>query len=96
MLDTLIKSTMDTVQTSKNIFVDTFFKDEKLNKALRGFVEAQGEYTRKAYETMKTTGYEVFTIVSKPSFYTDMVKDAQTQVSNMFKTAKEDIEKKGK
>jgi len=96
MLDTLTKSAMNTIQTSKNIFVDTLFKDEKLNKALHGFIDAQSEYTHKAYEAMKNTGYEVFSIVSKPSFYTDMVKEAQEQVSNMFKTAKEDVEKKGK
>lgn len=96
MLDTLTKSAMDTIQTSKKIFVDAFFKDEKLNKALHGFVDAQGEYTRAAYDTMKNTGHEVFSIVSKPSFYTDTFKDVQAQVNNLFKTNAENTEKKGK
>lgn len=94
MLDTLTKSAMDVVQTSKKIFVDTFVKHEALNKKLHEFVEAQGEYTRKAYETFKTTGSDVFNIVKEPSFYTDIVKDAKDHVNSFLKTKTE--EKEGK
>ena len=44
----LIDSTIDTIQTSKKTFVNTFVLNKDVAAALNDFVDAQSEYTKKA------------------------------------------------
>ena len=44
----LIDSTIDTIQTSKKTFVNTFVQNKDVAAALNDFVDAQSEYTKKA------------------------------------------------
>jgi len=41
-------SIIDTVQTSKKTFINTFVTNDVVKEALINFVDAQGEYTKKA------------------------------------------------
>ncbi len=74
MLATVVNNTVDAIQTSKKIFVDTFVKHEGLAKTMNEFVDAQTEYTKKAIDVGFTTASNMHKIISDKSFYTDMFK----------------------
>ena len=59
---------IDTVQTGKKNFVNTFVTNEAVKEALIGFVDAQTEYTKKAAKV----GIDTFTTVAS-----ETVKAAQ-------------------
>jgi hypothetical protein len=88
----MINNTTDIVETSKRMYIDTFFKHEGLNKAFHDFVNAQSEYTRKAIDTMFKAGDDVTKIVTDKQFYTQSYND----IKNRFKRDKTDTQKKGK
>ena len=44
----LIDSTIDTIQTTKKTFVNTFVLNKDVAAALNDFVDAQSEYTKKS------------------------------------------------
>jgi hypothetical protein len=74
MLATLVNNTVDAIQTSKKIFVDTFVKHEGLAKSLNEFVDAQTNYTKQAIDASIKTGNEVYNTVSDRAFYTEIMK----------------------
>jgi hypothetical protein len=80
MLDTAI----DTVQTSKKIFVDTFVKHEGLATSLNKLVDTQTEYTKKAVGAILDTGSDLYKTVTDKSFYSDLSKAAQDNVKTIF------------
>lgn len=77
MIKTLVHSTVDTIQTSKKMFVDTFVKHEGLAKSFCEFVDAQTDYTKQAFDVSYKTGAEVYKTVTDKSFYADALKAAQ-------------------
>jgi hypothetical protein len=93
MLTTLVNNTVDAVQTSKKIFVDTFVKHEGLSKTMNEFVDAQTEYTKKAIEVGFTTTSNMHKIVTDKSFYTETAKSMQESVKAIFNTQKKKEEK---
>jgi hypothetical protein len=74
MLATLVNNTVDAIQTSKKIFVDTFVKHEGLAKSLNEFVDAQTNYTKQAIDASIKAGTEVYNTVSDRAFYTETIK----------------------
>ena len=62
---------IDTVQTGKKTFVNAFVTNEKVKEALVGFIDAQADYTKKAF---KVTTDAVTTVTS------EAVKQAQEAV----------------
>lgn len=90
MLATLINNTVDAIQTSKKIFVDTFVKHEGLAKSLNEFVDAQTDYTKQAVDASIKTGNEVYKTVSDRTFYTDTAKSMQEAAKAMFHTQKKE------
>lgn len=46
---------IDTVQTGKKTFVNTFVTNETVKEALNNFVDAQAEYTKKAVKVSTDT-----------------------------------------
>lgn len=46
---------IDTVQTGKKTFVQTFVSNEAVAKALNSFIDAQTEYTKKAVKVASDT-----------------------------------------
>ena len=46
---------IDTVQTGKKTFVQTFVSNENVAKALNSFIDAQTEYTKKAVKVASDT-----------------------------------------
>jgi len=46
-----LDSTIDTIQTSKKMFVTTFVTNKTIADAMNDFVDAQTEYTKKAVKT---------------------------------------------
>ena len=46
---------IDTVQTGKKTFVQTFVSNENVAKALNSFIDAQTEYTKKAVKVATDT-----------------------------------------
>jgi hypothetical protein len=59
---------IDTVQTSKKQFVNTFIQNETAKEAMVKFIDAQADYTKKAARV----GMDTFTTLS-----TEMVKAGQ-------------------
>ena len=93
MIKTLIHSTVDTIQSSKKMFVDTFVKHEGLAKSLTEFVDAQTDYTKQAFDVSYKTGADVYKTVTDKSFYTDSLKKVQESVQSFVNTQ---TQKKGK
>jgi len=46
-----LDSTIDTIQTGKKMWVNTFVTNEAIAAAMNDFVDAQTEYTKKAVKT---------------------------------------------
>jgi hypothetical protein len=90
MLTTLVNNTVDAIQTSKKIFVDTFVKHEGLAKIMHEFVDAQHEYTKKAIEVGFTTASNMHKTVTDKSFYTETAKSMQESAKAMFNTQKKE------
>jgi hypothetical protein len=90
MLSTLVNNTVDAIQTSKKIFVDTFVKHEGLAKTMHEFVDAQTEYTKKAIDVGFTTGSNMHKIVTDKSFYAETAKSMQESAKTMFNTQKKE------
>jgi hypothetical protein len=76
----MIDTAIETVQTSKKIFVDTVVKHEGLASSLNKFVDTQTAYTKKAVEGALDAGHDFYKVVSNKDFYTDLVKTAQETV----------------
>ena len=93
MLATLVNNTVDAIQTSKKIFVDTFVKHEGLSKTMNEFVDAQTEYTKKAIEVGFTTASNMHKTVTDKSFYVDTFKSVQETAQTIFNTQKKKEEK---
>ena len=90
MLATLVNNTVDAIQTSKKIFVDTFVKHEGLAKSFNEFVDAQTDYTKQAIDASMKAGNEVYTTVSDRTFYTDAAKAMQESAQALFHTQKKE------
>jgi len=90
MLATLVNNTVDAIQTSKKIFVDTFVKHEGLAKSFNEFVDAQTNYTKQAIDASVKAGTEVYKTVYDKSFYADAMKSAQESVQALFHTQKKE------
>ena len=90
MLSTLVNNTVDAIQTSKKIFVDTFVKHEGLAKIMHEFVDAQNEYTKKAVDVGFNTASNIHKIVTDKSFYTETAKSMQETVQTIFNTQKKE------
>ena len=88
MIKTLVHSTVDTIQSSKKMFVDTFVKHEGLAKSLNEFVDAQTDYTKQAFDVSYKTGADVYKTVTDKSFYTDALKAVQETAQSLFHTQK--------
>jgi hypothetical protein len=88
MLATVVNNTVDAIQTSKKIFVDTFVKHEGLAKSLNEFVDAQTNYTKQAIDASVKAGNEVYNTVSDRAFYTDAAKAMQESAQALFHTQK--------
>ena len=93
MLATLVNNTVDAIQTSKKIFVDTFVKHEGLAKSFNEFVDAQTDYTKQAIDASMKAGNEVYKTVSDRTFYTDTMKAMQSSAQTLFHTQKKKEEK---
>ena len=88
MLATVVNNTVDAIQTSKKIFVDTFVKHEGLAKSLNEFVDAQTDYTKQAIDASMKAGNEVYNTVFDRAFYTDTMKTMQESVQALYHTQK--------
>lgn len=90
MMKLLIHNTVDAIQTSKKMFVDTFVKHEGLAKSLNEFVDAQTVYTKEAIDASVNAGNNVYNIISDKSFYTDTMKIMQETAQSLFHTQKKE------
>ena len=90
MLSTLVNNTVDAIQTSKRIFVDTFVKHEGLAKSLNEFVDAQTSYTKQAIDASIKTSTEVYNTVSDKTFYTDAAKSMQESAKAFYTQKKKE------
>lgn len=89
MIKTYINTAIDTIQTSKKMFVDTFVKHEALAKSFNEFVDTQTDYTKKAFDASVEAGTKVYNTITDKSFYTDTLKAVQ-------ETATQFVSKKSK
>ena len=83
MIKMYINTAIDTIQTSKKMFVDTFVKHEGLAKSLNEFVDAQTDYTKKAFDASVETGTKVYNTITDKSFYADALKAVQTAATQV-------------
>lgn len=77
----MLLSTIDTVQSGKKIFVDTFVKHEELAKSMTDFVDHQTEYTKQTVDNFSKFGSELYGIVAKKNFINDLAVSAKEYVS---------------
>ena len=78
-----INTAIDTIQTSKKMFVDTFVKHDGLAKSFNDFVDAQTDYTKKAFDASVETGTKVYNTITDKSFYTDALKAVQSAATQV-------------
>ena len=90
MIKTYINTAIDTIQTSKKMFVDTFVKHEALAKSLNEFVDTQTDYTKQAFDASVKAGTNVYNTITDKSFYADTIKTVQEAVKSLH------TQKKGK
>ena len=88
MMKLLIHNTVDSIQTSKKMFVDTFVKHEGLAKAFNEFVDAQTVYTKEAIDASVNAGNNVYNAITDKTFYTDTMKIIQETAQSLFHTQK--------
>ncbi len=88
MMKLLLENTVDAIQVSKKMVVDTFVKHEGLAKTFNTFVDAQTEYTKKAIDAGFTAYNDVYKTVTDKSFYTDAAKSVQESAKTFLKTQK--------
>jgi len=88
MFNTFAHAAVDTVQTSKKAFVDTFVKHEGIATALNSFVDAQTAYTKAALDAGITTATSLGTIFSSKNFYDEMLATAKAFMPNTSKKGK--------
>lgn len=81
MIKTYIHTAIDTIQTSKKMFVDTFIKHDGLAKSFNEFVDAQTNYTKEAIDVSIKTGTNVYNTITDKAFYTEALKTAQDVVT---------------
>jgi hypothetical protein len=77
-----VDSTIDTIQTGKKMFVNTFVPNKTIATAMNDFVDAQTEYTKKAVKTgteTATTFAEEFTKVFQDISKFDYAKAFSTK-----------------
>lgn len=77
----MLLSTIDTVQSGKKMFVDTFVKHEDLAKSMNGFVDQQTEYTKQAVDNFAKFGTELYSIVANKDFVNDLAVSAKEYVN---------------
>lgn len=77
MFKTFINTTVDTIQSTKKIAIDTFVKHEGLSKSLTDFVDAQTEYTKKAIDAGMNAGTNMYSAVTDKSLYTNTLEAMQ-------------------
>ncbi len=80
MIKTMLLSTIDTVQTGKKIFVDTYVKHEDLAKSMNSFVDQQTEYTKQTVDNFSKFGTELYSIVANKNFVKDLAVSAKEYV----------------
>ena len=51
---------IETIQSAKKTFVNTFVTDEKLRTSLYEFVDSQTEFAKQCVKTTQTMGSEMF------------------------------------
>lgn len=51
---------IETIQSAKKTFVNSFVTDEKLRTSLYDFVDSQTEFAKQCVKTMQIVGSEVF------------------------------------
>lgn len=56
---------IDTVQSSKKMFVNTFVTDKTIKDALNSFVDTQTEFTKQIWKTTETVAQESFSQFEK-------------------------------
>ncbi len=77
----MLLSTIDTVQSGKKMFVDTFVKHEDLAKSMNVFVDQQTEYTKQAVDNFAKFGTELYSIVANKDFVSDLAVSAKEYVN---------------
>lgn len=84
IMDIAFNTTVDTVQTSKKIFVDTFVKHKELAKSLNEFVDTQTEYTKNAVNHTLKLGNTVQGYLTNPEFYAGVFASSTEYTKNFL------------
>jgi predicted patatin/cPLA2 family phospholipase len=74
-------STIDMVQASKKVAIDTFVKHEALAKTLTNFVDTQTEYTKKVVDNTLNTGYDLYQSFIDKGPFTELTKPSKKSSS---------------
>jgi len=82
MIETVIKTSLDTICATSKMVVDTLVKDEALSKAYVAFIDTQGEIAKKSVDAAGEFGREFYKAVTKREFYSDLVKAMQEVPKN--------------
>jgi hypothetical protein len=83
MIETFIKTTLDSVSATSKIVVDTTVKNEKVCETMTSFIDKQNENMKKSVDTACDFGREMYAHVTKRDFYADSAK-AMQEASKTF------------
>lgn len=80
MFNTFAHSAIDAVQNSKKTFVETFVKNEAINKSLNQFIDAQTEYTKSAMDTSMAAATSLGMVLTSKDFYDELTQSFKSFV----------------
>lgn len=88
MIKMVLDAAIDSFQSSKKMFVDTFVKHDTLAKTLNDFVDNQTEYTKKAVTATLEAGNAVVHTITDKKFYEEVSNVAKNHVKDILDTKK--------
>lgn len=82
MIETILKTSLDTICATSKMIVDNLVKDEALSKAYVTLIDTQTEVAKKSVDAASEFGRELYASVSKRDFYLDSIKAMQEASKN--------------
>lgn len=82
MIETILKTSLDTICATSKMIVDNLVKDEALSKAYVTLIDTQTEVAKKSVDAASEFSREFYSAVTKREFYFDLVKTMQEASKN--------------
>ncbi len=84
MIETILKTSLDSATVAGKIVVDNLIKDEKFAETCTKFLDAQNENAKKTVDTTCEFGREFYMKASSPEFYSAATKNMQDSMKTFM------------